>query len=118
MPKLRFVGSLMDLCQKRISSIVKAHIVTFTEHLVNKWWDEKIKHMEKKKSEQTLIFCRKKNHLDIMLVPMPIFISFSHESLLNPFLTYKISSAGSIGGILIMNYGYKINKTIIWNYMT
>ena len=56
MPKLRFVGSLMDLCQKRISSIVKAHIVTFTEHLVNKWWDEKIKHMEKKKSEQTFKF--------------------------------------------------------------
>ena len=56
MPKLREVGSLLDLCQKRIPSIVKAHIVTLTEHLVNQWWDEKIKQMEKEKSEKTFKF--------------------------------------------------------------
>ena len=50
MPQLRCVESLLDLCQKKIPSIVKIHIVTLTEHLVDQWWNKKIKQMEKEKT--------------------------------------------------------------------
>ena len=53
MPQLRCVESLTDLCQRRMPSIVKTHIVTLTGHLVNKWWDKKVKEMEK---EKTFVF--------------------------------------------------------------
>ena len=62
MPQLKCVESLSDLCKKRIPAMVKAHIVTLTEHLVNEWWDKKIKQMEK---EQTFKF---ENRSKVLLV--------------------------------------------------
>ena len=48
MPQHKNVESLMDLCHKRIPSMVKVHIVTLTEHLVDQWWERKLKQEEKR----------------------------------------------------------------------